>query len=206
MPLLGALGSLFGTAITTGLGAAFQPGGIFGGGGFRPSGAVAPYTATAAALPALPPPPGGAITLPGGMGIVTWPRWVLSAVRVYGPEVASAIFKAYQQRVRSGQSSSSARKAVMQAYPGIRVRRRMNPTNVRALRRAVRRVRSFQRTTRKVSRLFPRAGAARYSPPHRRRRRRGDVDPFYAEDMAEVYDTAEDLGYEPEPFREEVEE
>ena len=201
MPLLGALGSLFGTAITTGLGAAFQPGGIFGGGGFRPSGAVAPYTATAAALPALPPPPGGAITLPGGMGIVTWPRWVLSAVRVYGPEVASAIFKAYQQRVRSGQSSSSARKAVMQAYPGIKIRRRMNPTNVRALRRAVRRVRSFQRTTRKVSGLFPRGarGAAHYHY-RPRRRRRGDVDPFYAEDMADVFDTAEDLGYEPESF------
>jgi len=103
--------------------------------------------------------------------------------------------------VRSGQSSSSARKAVMQAYPGIKIRRRMNPTNVRALRRAVRRVRSFQRTTRKVSGLFPRGarGAAHYHY-RPRRRRRGDVDPFYAEDMADVFDTAEDLGYEPESF------
>ena len=202
MPLLGAIGSLFSTAIGTGLSAAFQPGGIFGGGGFRPSGVTAPtttYVGTAAQLPMLPAPT--TITLPGGAGIVSWPKWILSAVRVYGPEVGCAILKAYQQRVRSGQSASSARTAVMQAYPGIKIRRRMNPTNVRALRRAVRRVRSFQRTTRKDSGLFPGGarGAAHYHY-RPRRRRRGDVDPFYAEDMADVFDTAEDLGYEPESF------
>lgn len=206
MPLFGAIGSLFSSAITAGLGAAFQPGGIFGGGGFTPTRAPVSYTPTAG-LPALPPPGGGGgtITLPGGGGIAVWPRWVLTAVRIYGPSVAQSIFEAYQRRVRSGESSSRARAAVMAAYPGLRGRRRMNPTNVRALRRAVRRVRSFQRTTRKVSRLFPRA-STRWGYAPRRRRRRGDVDPFYAEDMADVYDTAEDLGYEPEPFPGEVEE
>lgn len=199
---LAAIGTLLSGGISRGLQAAFQPGGIFGGGGFTPTGSS--ITPTAAQLPAPIPPQ--TITLPGGAGTVSWPRWLLTAVRVYGPEVGQAIFRAYQQRVRAGQSTSSARAAVLAAYPGIRISRRMNPTNVRALRRAIRRVRSFQRATGKVNRLLPRRGGGarvvHVPSGYRHRRRRGDLDPFYAEDLADYYDTAEDLGYDPAPFRE----
>ena len=90
--------------------------------------------------------------------------------------------------------------------------RRMNPTNVRALRRAVRRARSFQRVARKVERLFPRQRSRflmRAGP--RRRRFRGDIlpfehdsyaNPYAAEDYADYLDEMEDLGYDPGSFPE----
>lgn len=74
-------------------------------------------------------------------------------------------------------------------------RRRMRPTNIRALRRAIRRVRGFQRVTRKVNRLFPRQRII-FGGRARRRRGRGDIlsDEFFTEDLADVLDEAEDLG------------
>ena len=82
----------------------------------------------------------------------------------------------------------------------------MNPTNVRALRRALRRVRGFKRMTRKVKGLGlwgHRGGKTRVVY---RRARRGDL--WDVEDAADEFDEAEDLGYEdyaPEFFREEEE-
>lgn len=91
--------------------------------------------------------------------------------------------------------------------------RRMNPTNVRALRRAVRRARAFLRVTRKVQRLLPtRARTVMVRP--RRRRFRGDIlpfehngaiNPYAAEDYADYLDEMEDYGVEPF-FRDEDEE
>ena len=90
--------------------------------------------------------------------------------------------------------------------------RRMNPTNVRALRRAVRRARAFQRVSRKVERLFPRRRGPRMLMAPRRRRVRGDILPFEhdgsinayaAEDWADYVDEMEDLGYDPGAFSEE---
>lgn len=87
-------------------------------------------------------------------------------------------------------------------------RRRLNPGNVRAARRAIRRLRAFKRVTAKVNRLLtPRRvffGAHRH-----RRRQRGDIlpfehdrsiNPYAAEDWADYADEMEDLGYDPESF------
>lgn len=93
--------------------------------------------------------------------------------------------------------------------------RRMNPTNVRALRRAVRRARSFQRVARKVERLFPRQRSRFLMRAPRRRRYRGDIlpfehdgriNPYAAEDYADYLDEMEDLGYDPGSFLEDAEE
>src|SRR5207249_11224543 len=103
----------------------------------------------------------------------------------------------YQKRRRSGQSGTLAKAALDAAYP-VRGRvsrgrrRRMNPTNVRALRRALRRVRGFKRMTRKVKGLGlwgRRGGKTRVVY---RRARRGDL--WDVEDAADEFDEAEDLG------------
>lgn len=86
-------------------------------------------------------------------------------------------------------------------------RRRLNPGNVRAARRAIRRLRAFKRVTAKVNRLLtPR----KVFLGHRhRRRQRGDIlpfghdrsiNPYAAEDWADYADEMEDLGYDPESF------
>lgn len=92
-------------------------------------------------------------------------------------------------------------------------RRRINPTNIRALRRAARRIRSFQRATRKVARLV--GGGRRvhvHALPRRRRTWRGDIlpfehdgaiNPYAAEDYADYLDEAEDLGFDPRFFQDE---
>lgn len=85
--------------------------------------------------------------------------------------------------------------------------RRMNPTNVRAARRAVRRLRSFKRVTRKVnSLLMPRRIFVRGGRPRRGRgdilpfEHDGSINPFAAEDYADYRDELEDLGYDPDVF------
>jgi len=95
-------------------------------------------------------------------------------------------------------------------------RRRINPTNIRALRRAARRIRSFQRATRKVARLV--GGGRRvhvHALPRRRRTWRGDIlpfehdgaiNPYAAEDYADYLDEAEDLGFDPRFFQTDGEE
>lgn len=97
--------------------------------------------------------------------------------------------------------------------PEVVRRRRINPTNIRALRRAARRIRSFQRATRKVARLV--GGGRRvhvHALPRRRRTWRGDIlpfehngaiNPYAAEDYADYLDEAEDLGFDPRFFQDE---
>lgn len=97
------------------------------------------------------------------------------------------------------------RNGEMEAVPR---RRRINPGNVRAARRAIRRLRAFARVTRKVNRLLsPRKVFVRAS--RFRRRSRGDIlpfehdgsiNPYAAEDWADYADEMEDLGYDPGSF------
>lgn len=87
-------------------------------------------------------------------------------------------------------------------------RRRLNPTNIRAARRALRRLRSFKRATRKVNALLmPRRILVRGG--RRPRRMRGDIlpfehdgsiNPYAAEDWADYVDELEDLGYDSDAF------
>lgn len=86
--------------------------------------------------------------------------------------------------------------------------RRMNPTNVRAARRAIRRLRGFKRVTRKVNQLLmPRRIFVRGGRPGRARRgdilpfeHDGTINPYAAEDWADYADELEDLGYDPRSF------
>lgn len=137
-------------------------------------------------------------------------QWLMRFAVIYGPPVAQAVWTEFQKRRRAGQSTALAKAAIEEAYPNVRgvriqrkMRRRMNPTNIRALRRAVRRVRSFKRVSGKVRGVLPsrRGGAVRHVPTGYRHRR-GDL--WHVEDMADQYDEAEDLGYE--FFREDDEE
>lgn len=147
--------------------------------------ALAPATRALAPISrALRSPVGRALTVGGGIGI--------------GTEAAQRGIRIVIDR-RTGQ-------------PVAKRIRRMNPTNVRALRRAVRRARAFMRVTRKVQRLLPtRARTVMVGRP-RRRRFRGDIlpfehdgaiNPYAAEDYADYLDEAEDYGFDPGFFREE---
>jgi len=148
--------------------------------------------------------PGTAITIPPQTRMLARRagQWALRMIRQYGPIIGYAIVNDAQQRQQQGLAVRDSHEAAEYTHAGTVTRkgRRMNPTNIRALRRAVRRVRSFQKTTRKVRGLFP-AGRAAHRVRHYVRHRRGDVDPFAAEDAADYYDTVEDLGYEPSSFR-----
>ncbi len=148
------------------------------------------------------------LALPGGVGMGTIPRtllkWLQKYAIIYGPAVASAVWEEFQKRRRGGQTTALAKASIDQAYPEIHTRilrgrrRRMNPANIRALRRALRRVRSFKRVTRKVKGLglTHRGGGGHYY--RRRPRRRGDL--WDVEDAADEIDEAEDLGYDGEDF------
>ncbi len=118
--------------------------------------------------------------------------------------VAGGAFGAGAELVQRGFKIVIDRKTGQQKVVRIR---RMNPTNIRAARRALRRLRGFKRVTRKVNRLL--------QPPvrflgHRARRRRGDIVPFEhdgsinefaAEDWADYADELEDLGFDPGFFQ-----
>ena len=85
-------------------------------------------------------------------------QWLKRIAVAYGPSVAQAVWLEYQKRRRAGQSGTLAKAVLSDAYPvkgriSTGRRRRMNPANVRALRRALRRVRGFKRVTRKVKGL-----------------------------------------------------
>ncbi len=165
---------------------------------------VAPYTAEYATIVS---PTGGAITpsslaipgvsFAGGSIPRTLLKWLQKYAVIYGPAVATAVWEEFQKRRRSGQTTALARASIDQAYPEIHRRilrggrRRMNPANIRALRRALRRVRSFKRVTRKVKGLglsSHRGGRKYYARP----RRRGDL--WEMEELADLEDEAEDLG------------
>ncbi len=124
--------------------------------------------------------------------------WLLAIARRYGPAIASAVYNVYQDLKIKGLSEHHAREGARRSQGIAAGRRRMNPTNIRALRRSIRRVRSFQRVTRKVDRLLP--GRRMHRHFFRGRGRRGDVSPFDVEDQADLYDEAEDLGYDPGCF------
>lgn len=155
-----------------------------------------------------------------GRVVVNWlRRWAA----ILGPVVAETIYNEWKNRRLRGQSSAQAIQAINQSlyaqHPearGIRVmrkrRRRMNPANTRALRRAVRRVKSFRRVVRKVHGVLPtRGGHGGSRMIHRRayRPRRGDLytpGPYGPEEFADQYDEVEDLGYDPEDYFQEDEE
>lgn len=222
--LLGTLGTIVQTGLSGAVTSAFAPGGIFGGGGFFPTGGAASpapvsYTPTAGYTLPAPLPPGGPAIPVAGNG-VNWPRWLVNLLLDYGPAIGQAMFDEYQKRRRSGQTMAQARSAITSAYPtrpgwahyGIRTRRRrMNPANVKALRRAVRRVRGFRKLTTKVRGVFPQRQRWVAAPRRRRRVYRGDIVPFdggnlyAAEDFADYLDESEDLGLDPERFPEDVE-
>lgn len=118
--------------------------------------------------------------------------------------LASAIYATYQGLRAQGQSHATAKKNALAAH-GVRLRRRrMRVTNVKALRRAGRRVHGFQKLARKLGAL-PVAGRGRHVFAHhhpRRRRvyRRGDLSPFMVEDYEDMTDQLEDDGYDPGTF------
>jgi hypothetical protein len=119
--------------------------------------------------------------------------------------LASAIYATYQGLRAAGQSHAQAKRQANAAH-GVRLRRRrMRPTNVRALRRAMRRVRGFQRTARKVGALHLTRRGFAPAARHRRRRfyRRGDISPWAVEDYEDMSDEAMDLeddGFDPTGF------
>ena len=76
----------------------------------------------------------------------------------------------------------------------------MNPANIRALRRAIRRIRGFKRATRKVRGLGLWGHRGGKTKVVYRRARRGDL--YAVEDAADEYDEAEDFDMPEGFFRE----
>lgn len=122
-------------------------------------------------------------------------RVVASAVLLYGGEkLAVSIYNAYLAYRRAGYSHKRARRQAHENHGISMRRRRMRPTNVHALRRAIRRVRGFQRITRKVHGLGMGRSRGGWRPRRRAHFRRGDVSPFMVEDYADELDEAEEYG------------
>jgi hypothetical protein len=152
---------------------------------------------------------GQSLTIPGAgtlarRALPTIAKVVASAVLLYGGEkLATSIYNLYANLRRSGHSHKRARRLAHQAHGVNFKRRRMRPTNVHALRRAIRRVHGFKRIARKVGALGV-TSHGRFSHPrrHMRRARRGDVGPFMVEDYADMLDEAEDFDLEGESFSE----
>src|SRR5438093_4794454 len=142
------------------------------------------YSGEEAGLSTVGPISGMDLAIPMGEGSIpkTLLQWLKRIAVAYGPTVASAVWIEYQKRRRSGQSGTLAKAALDAAYP-VRGRisrgrrRRMNPANIRALRRAIRRVRGFKRTARKVRGLglWGHRGGGGKTRVVYRRPRRGDL-------------------------------
>jgi hypothetical protein len=145
----------------------------------------------------------GATQLVGGAGV----RGMIPAIEnVVGRTlitagIGGAIYETYKALRLRGFAHKIAKRLAHLFHGVHRKRRRMRVTNIHALRRAIRRVHGFKRVARKVGAL----GVSRtrfISGGHRRRRaRRGDLDPFMIEDLVDMQDEAEDLGYDPDSFR-----
>ena len=133
------------------------------------------------------------------------PKWIFRLAE--GAAVAGAIYEAYIHFRGTGANHRSAKRMALLAN-GIRPRhRRMRATNLRALRRAVRRLRGFRRAAGKVHGVLGSRRGGSYAPRRRRRRlyRRGDVSPFMIEDYEDVEDAADELeedGYDADRFQE----
>src|SRR5947208_11629857 len=141
---------------------------------------------------------GSQLALPGQQRLPkTFLTWVKRVLVLYGPQMAQAVVNELAQRRQRGQNIEDAIEQMSARLPKLKTtrvttgrRRRMNPTNVRALRRAVRRVRGFKRITRKVRGLGIGVRRPMY-PSHHRRRRRGDL--WDVEEFADERDEAADL-------------
>ncbi len=147
----------------------------------------------------------------GGLGKVfpaiesVVPKSILRATGYAG--IAVAIYEEYKRWRAAGHSHKRAKHAA-HARAGIHLRRRrINPYNPRALRRAVRRLKSFRRGIRKVRGVLPHRGAVMHAGYYRHRRprpRRGDLmmqgDLYDPELYADEYDEVEDLGYDPDAY------
>lgn len=153
---------------------------------------------------------GGLARLGGPLAVRALPvieRVVARGVLVAGgATIARQIYDIYVRLRGTGVGHTRARRMAHQQAGFTFRRRRMRPTNVRALRRAIRRVRGFQRVARKVGVL----GVSRRGRPRFVRRRRrffprrvrgdieaeemGDVSPFLVEDSIDMADEMEDLG------------
>src|SRR5437899_2893968 len=168
---------------------------------------IADYALTSggeASLSTVGPISGMDLAIPMGEGSIpkTLLQWLKRIAVAYGPTVASAVWIEYQKRRRSGQSGTLAKAALDAAYP-VRGRisrgrrRRMNPANIRALRRAIRRIRGFKRATRKVRGLGLWGHRGGKTKVVYRRARRGDL--YAVEDAADEYDEDEDYDM-PEGF------
>jgi len=165
------------------------------------------YSGEEASLSTVGPISGMDLAIPMGEGSIpkTLLQWLKRIAVAYGPTVASAVWIEYQKRRRSGQSGTLAKAALDAAYP-VRGRisrgrrRRMNPANIRALRRAIRRVRGFKRATRKVRGLGLWGHRGGKTKVVYRRARRGDL--YAVEDAADEYDEAEDFDMPEGFFRE----
>jgi hypothetical protein len=134
----------------------------------------------------------------GGVGLAALAVRMLPKVLV-GTAVGQSVSALYTALRQRGMSHRTARRTALAAH-GIRLRRRrMRPTNVHALRRAIRRVRGARRILGKVRALHVggRGGSFR---PIRRRYRRGDLNPFMVEDRLEAMDEWEDAGGDDRPF------
>src|SRR5437867_115444 len=121
------------------------------------------------------------------------PKWVVRLAE--GAAIGGAIYEAYVHFRQTGANHKSAKRMALIAN-GIRPRRRrMRATNLRALRRAVRRLRGFRRAASKVHGVLGGRRGTAYAPRRRRRRlyRRGDVSPFMIEDYEDVEDAADEL-------------
>ncbi len=173
--------------------------------------AIAGVTLGGAGMSIVPVVAGGLARLGGPALVRALPaieRVVAKAVTAYGgASLVQRIYAAYVQFRQAGHNHHRARRMAHQAAGFVFRRRRMRVTNTRALRRAIRRVRGFQRMARKAGALgvshrgrprivhhrkkyYKRAGRYGDVPAFE-----GDVDPFIVEDTAEIYDEAEDLGY-----------
>ncbi len=142
---------------------------------------------------------GGMLARLGGRALARIEQVVPRALLVAGgAALAEAIYRTYVGHRRAGHNHRRARRLALQAHGIVLRRRRMRPTNVHALRRAIRRVRGFQRVARKVRGL---GLGGRRAAMHRayyrpRRHRRGDLDAFMVEDYQDQLDEAYDEGGE----------
>src|SRR5437867_12912113 len=97
------------------------------------------------------------------------PKWVVRLAE--GAAIGGAIYEAYVHFRGTGASHKSAKRMALIAN-GIRPRRRrMRATNLRALRRAVRRLRGFRRAASKVHGVLGGRRGGTYYVPRRRRHR-----------------------------------